>query len=209
MSNVELSANQRSVLELAVATDGRIQNYPAGLLGGARTSVVRGLLRNGLVEPHDAGYRLTTDGYAAIGAEAATVAAVAAPESEMEADGTNEDEAPTEGIAPEIDPAPPAPEPSTAPAPPEKRKRAERGDTKSAKVLGLLVRPEGVTIVQIMAETNWQEHSVRGFLAGTVKKKGYTVTNSKEGDGERVYRILSEEERDASAGATASGDEEE
>jgi len=50
---------------------------------------------------------------------------------------------------------------------------------------------------------------VRGFLAGTVKKKGYIVTNSKEGDGDRVYRILTEEARDTSANAPARGDEEE
>ena len=207
MSNVELTTNQRAVLELAMATEGRIENYPAGLLGGARTSVVRGLLRNELVEPHDAGYRLTADGYAAIGAEApASDELGTETASDHEASGesaSHTDTGQTDGNA-----AAPA-ESAAAATAPAMPKRAARGDTKIAKVVGLLTRPEGATIAQIMAETDWQQHSVRGFLAGTVKKKGYIVTNSKEGDGDRVYRILTGEARDTSANAPARGDEEE
>ncbi|UZW61837.1 DUF3489 domain-containing protein [Lysobacter enzymogenes] len=200
MSNIELTTNQRAVLELAVATEGRIEAYPAGLLGGARTSVVRGLLRNELVEPHDAGYRLTADGYAAVGAEASVADALGAGGTEHEppsesASGTDSGQTDNAATAP-------ADSAAAATTAPVKPKRAARGDTKIAKVVGLLMRPEGATIAQIMAETDWQQHSVRGFLAGTVKKKGYSVTNSKEGDGERVYRIVTE-------GATAHGDEEE
>lgn len=190
MSNVELSTNQRTVLELAVATEGRIESYPAGLLGGARTSVVRGLLRNELVEPHDAGYRLTAAGYAAIGAEAPAA-------DELGTEGTSGHEPlgePASGTDTDQTDGAAAPADSAAPATmPAKPKREARGDTKLATVVGLLMRPEGVTIAQIMAATDWQQHSVRGFLAGTVKKKGYTVTNSKSGEGERVYRIETEQ----------------
>lgn len=62
--------------------------------------------------------------------------------------------------------------------------------TKHDRVLMLLNRREGATIPDMMAATDWQQHSVRGFLAGTVKKKlGFTLT-SKKLDGElRRYRI--------------------
>jgi hypothetical protein len=42
----------------------------------------------------------------------------------------------------------------------------------------------------MMQATNWQQHSVRGFLAGTVKKKlGFTLTSSKPAGDVRRYRI--------------------
>lgn len=62
--------------------------------------------------------------------------------------------------------------------------------TKHDRILTLLSQREGATIPEMMRETDWQQHSVRGFLAGTVKKKlGFTLT-SKKTDGElRRYRI--------------------
>ncbi|MBY0558537.1 DUF3489 domain-containing protein [Hyphomicrobium sp.] len=75
--------------------------------------------------------------------------------------------------------------------------KADAGDephsvriTKHDRVLTLLTRREGATIPEMMEATDWQQHSVRGFLAGTVKKKlGFTLT-SKKAEGElRRYRI--------------------
>ena len=62
--------------------------------------------------------------------------------------------------------------------------------TKHDRVLTLLTRRDGATIPEMMEATNWQQHSVRGFLAGTVKKKlGFALASSKA-DGElRRYRI--------------------
>jgi len=48
---------------------------------------------------------------------------------------------------------------------------------------------------------------VRGFRAGTVKKKGYTVINSKEGNGERVYRVASENAQAAPASVVSQDNE--
>ena len=63
--------------------------------------------------------------------------------------------------------------------------------TKQAKVIEALGRPEGATIAEIMEMTGWQEHSVRGFISGAVKKKlGLTVERITE-DGRISYRIPS------------------
>jgi hypothetical protein len=62
--------------------------------------------------------------------------------------------------------------------------------TKQERVLTLLSRSEGASITEMMQATNWQQHSVRGFLAGTVKKKlDFTLTSSKAADDVRRYRI--------------------
>jgi hypothetical protein len=75
-------------------------------------------------------------------------------------------------------------------AKPPSRKAAPRG-TKQAKVIDALCRPEGATIAEIMELTGWQEHSVRGFISGAVKKKlGLTVERVTE-DGRISYRIPS------------------
>jgi len=62
--------------------------------------------------------------------------------------------------------------------------------TKHDRVLELLCQRSGVTIPEMMEATGWQQHSVRGFLAGTVKKKlGFTLTSAKSQGELRRYRI--------------------
>jgi len=74
--------------------------------------------------------------------------------------------------------------------PPPEQHPVEGRVTKHAQLLQLLNRTEGASIEEMMQVTGWQQHSVRGFLAGTVKKKmRLALTSSKvEGDVRR-YRI--------------------
>jgi Protein of unknown function (DUF3489) len=69
-------------------------------------------------------------------------------------------------------------------------RRESRPSTKQARVLAMLGRPEGATIAAIVRATHWQQHSVRGFFAGVVRKRLSLDLRSEKVDGDRVYRIV-------------------
>lgn len=60
--------------------------------------------------------------------------------------------------------------------------------SKLDRLVDKLVRPEGAMIADLTAITGWQAHSVRGALAGSLKKRGYKITSRKV-EGTRRYRI--------------------
>jgi hypothetical protein len=62
-------------------------------------------------------------------------------------------------------------------------------DSKQDKIVALLQRPKGATLDVLVKETQWQKHSIRGFLAGTVRKKLKLPLLSEKIDGVRTYRI--------------------
>jgi hypothetical protein len=70
--------------------------------------------------------------------------------------------------------------------------------SKQSRIIALLRLPAGTTIAAMMQETGWQQHSVRGFLAGVVRKKLKLKLDSDKVDGTRIYRIKGEGQSKAS-----------
>ncbi len=66
-----------------------------------------------------------------------------------------------------------------------------REGSKAALVVAMLQRKNGATLPEIMKTMGWQKHTVRGFIAGAMKKAGYAVESFKPEGGERTYRINS------------------
>jgi len=74
--------------------------------------------------------------------------------------------------------------------PQAKKTKSLKERSKSATVLDLLKKPSGASLTELAKATAWQNHSVRGFLSGTVKKRmGLTVTSAKADKGERRYKL--------------------
>jgi hypothetical protein len=80
------------------------------------------------------------------------------------------------------------PSPRKRPAGGSSRPASEPG-TKHARIIAMLRKPAGTTIAAIMAVTDWQQHSVRGFLAGVVRKKLGLNLVSERTDKGRLYSI--------------------
>ena len=88
---------------------------------------------------------------------------------------------------------------STAPAPTAKAAQKPVGnakaksadpESKQSQVIAMLRAPAGATIAGMMKATGWQKHSVRGFLAGVVRKRLKLKLTSEKMDGNRVYQIV-------------------
>jgi hypothetical protein len=61
--------------------------------------------------------------------------------------------------------------------------------SKTAQVVAMLQRKNGAALAEIMEKMGWQKHTVRGFMAGAMKKAGYTVESFKSDKDEQTYRI--------------------
>ena len=180
---ISLNPNQQAILGHAVQdSGGKIAWFPEHIKGGARAKVLEDLFKRALITPDGDDWVVAAEGYDALGRPrpGALPPTITLDDPELEADVATA-------------------EASWQKAAKDKPVRT-RADSKQALVIGLLQRPEGATIAQIMEATGWQQHTVRGTLAGTLKKRlGLTITSAKEASGQRVYRIES-----ASAGtATA------
>jgi hypothetical protein len=64
-----------------------------------------------------------------------------------------------------------------------------REGSKTAQVVAMLQRKNGATLEEIMEKMGWQKHTVRGFMAGAMKKAGFSIESFKSDKGERTYRI--------------------
>jgi hypothetical protein len=70
------------------------------------------------------------------------------------------------------------------------RLHGKQRKTKTAALMALLSRKEGASLEELQSASGWQPHSVRGFLAGTVKKmSGVSLSSEKVEDGPRRYRV--------------------
>jgi hypothetical protein len=192
----KLSDTQAVILSAAAQReDGNVLPLPGSLRGGAATKVVGALLKRGLVEERmteslaqadpalNRVWRNDAEGRAVI--LTITDAGLAANGVEPEGGAESPDSAPegateAQGDAAATDGATGGTVAATAP-------RTREG-TKQAKLIALLRK--GVTIDEMVAATGWQSYTVRGAMAGALKKRlGLTIASDKvEGRG-RVYRI--------------------
>lgn len=78
-----------------------------------------------------------------------------------------------------------------APKPTAKKPKAPRAESKQARLIAMLKQPDGATIVEIAKALEWLPHTIRGAIAGALKKKlGLKVESKKfDQDRGRVYRI--------------------
>jgi hypothetical protein len=68
--------------------------------------------------------------------------------------------------------------------------RKEHSETKQSRAIAMLRSDAGTTIPGLMKATGWQPHSVRGFLAGVIRKRLRLKLESSKVDGCRTYRIV-------------------
>ena len=188
MTQIQLSDTQAVILSAACARDdGIVFPVITTIKGGAVGNVLKSLLKKGLIEEiracddmtvwrhGDDGtpltLRATPTAYAVLGIDFPT-GADDAPEGTPATADADTDEAPSTGAP---------------------RAGKARADSKQALLIEMLKRHQGSSIEEIAATFGWQPHTVRGAIAGALKKKlGLDVTSEKvEGRG-RVYRITSE-----------------
>jgi len=168
----KLTDTQAIILSAAAQRDGHIAlPLPDSLRGGAAAKVVGAMLAKGFLEEVEANmrkgepvWRETGDGHGVTLVATDTGLAAIGIEAESAEPKATEDAAP--------------------------KTCTLREGTKQATLIAMLRAPDGATIEEIMAATNWQSHTVRGAMSGALKKKlGLEVTSEKFEDRGRVYKL--------------------
>lgn len=185
----QLSDTQALILSAAAQRDDRIAlPLPESLRGGAAAKVVGAMLAKGLLQEVDADmrkgepvWRETGDGHGVtLVATDAGLAAIGIEPEDANSAPSGANKPPSDAPASAA-----ATGPETAP-----KARTPREGTKQATLIAMLRAPDGATIEEIMAATGWQSHTVRGAMAGALKKKlGLEVTSEKVESRGRVYKL--------------------
>ncbi|KQY13190.1 DUF3489 domain-containing protein [Rhizobium sp. Root482] len=185
----QLSDTQALILSAAAQRPEHIAlPLPESLRGGAAAKVVGAMLAKGLLAEVDADmrnsepvWRETGDGHGVtLVATDEGLTAIGIELEDADTAPAGATDAPTEESAPDT---------PTEPVPAPKARRPREG-TKQATLIAMLRAPDGATIEEIMAATGWQSHTVRGAMAGALKKKlRLDVTSEKVENRGRVYKL--------------------
>ncbi|MCI5078729.1 DUF3489 domain-containing protein [Oricola sp.] len=169
MTQIQLSDAQAVILSTACAReDGAVFPVTANLKGGAVGNVCKSLLKQGLIEEIPATDLNTVYRH---DEERGPVTLRATPLAYGTLGITD---TPDDDDAAETPPAPPA---------------ERRSGTKQEALIAMLRAEGGATIEEIATALSWKSHTVRGAIAGALKKKlGLTITSEKEDQRGRVYR---------------------
>ena len=189
----KLSDTQLVILSAAAQRDDRnVLPLPRSLRGNAANKVVGALLSRGLIGERvtkkqtkadpalNRIWRNDEDGRAVLlQITDAGLAAIGVEPEGAESAPTGATKAPADDAAPDAAATKPAPKARTA-----------RGGTKQALLIEMLRAENGATIAEIVEATGWQPHTVRGAIAGALKKKlGLDVISEKVEGRERVYKL--------------------
>lgn len=189
----KLSDTQLVILSKASQRDDRVAlPLPASLKGGAAQKVVASLLSKGLLEEVEAkrgqpAWGESNDGSTTLivtdaGLGALNIGTEASPPQSATSAGS--------GAKRKRAHRQPADAKPKAGARKEAKTRAVRTDTKQAALIGMLKRAKGAAIEEIAEALDWQHHTVRGAIAGALKKKlGLKVVSEKSEKRGRIYKI--------------------
>ena len=180
----KLTDTQRIILSAASQrTDRLALPLPKSLKGGAAHKVINALIEKGLLKEVNVNRTLSDPVWRE--ADTGSSVTLVITDAGFEAIGVEVPAAKSRKVKEAT-----APAPAAKASAPEPKERTPREGTKQSLMIELLRRPQGATIGDIVEATGWQSHTVRGAMAGALKKKlGLTIASVKDEARGRVYRL--------------------